>query len=57
MGFPAVSYGAILAGGIAVFKAAPWALYAADAGIFALLIVGIRNAWDVVLAIVRQSQR
>lgn len=57
MGFPAVSYGAILAGGIALFKAAPWALYAADAGIFALLIVGIRNAWDVVLAIVRQSQR
>jgi len=57
MGFPAVGYGAILAGGIALFKAAPCALYAADAGILALLIVGIRNAWDVVLAIVRQSQR
>ncbi len=57
MGFPVVSYAAILAGAIALFKTAPWALYASDAGIFALMIVGIRNAWDVVLAIVRQTQR
>lgn len=57
MSFPVVGYAAILAGAIGLFKAAPWALYAADSGILTLLIVGIRNAWDVVLTIVRQSQR
>jgi hypothetical protein len=54
---PLLSYGAIVASAAGVWSASPWAAYALAAAVLALLIVGIRNAWDVFLAIARESQR
>lgn len=57
LGLPLVAYGGILAAGIALWMASFWSTYAVSAAVLLLLIVGIRNAWDVVLAIARQSQK
>lgn len=54
---PLLSYGAIVASAAGTWNASPWAPYALAAAVLALLIVGIRNAWDVFLAIARVSQR
>lgn len=57
IGLPVLAYCVLFVGAFGMWSAAPWALYAAAAAVFVLLIVGIRNAWDVVLAIVRQTKR
>lgn len=57
LGLPLVAYGAMLAGGISLWFAPLRATYAVAAAMLLLLVVGIRNAWDVLLAIARQSQK
>lgn len=45
---PLVAYGAILAGAIALPALAVNALFAVGGGVVLLILIGIRNAWDVV---------
>lgn len=56
---PLVAYGAILIGAIALLTLTAKALFAVGAGVVLLLLIGIRNAWDVVtfLAAGGPSQR
>lgn len=56
MGLPLVSYGAIVASAAGMWSASFWSVYAGAAAMLVFLIAGIRNAWDVVLAIARQSK-
>lgn len=52
---PVLGYVALAASAAAMWYAAPWALYVAGAAALLLLIVGIRNAWDVVITIVQHA--
>ena len=45
---PFVAYGAILFGAIALLTVTAKALFAVGGGVVLLLLIGIRNAWDVV---------
>jgi hypothetical protein len=55
---PFVAYGTILVGGIALPAKPVDALFALGAGVAFLIIIGIRNAWDVVtyLAAARDTE-
>lgn len=55
VGFPLLSYSAILASAVATWKTLWWAPYVDAAGVLLLLVVGIRNAWDVVLVIAKRG--
>jgi len=45
---PLLAFGAILAAGIMLTRAPASALFLTGAGVVLLIIIGIRNAWDVV---------
>jgi hypothetical protein len=45
---PFVAYGVILIGAIALWTLTVKALFAVGGGVVLLLLIGIRNAWDVV---------
>jgi hypothetical protein len=54
VGLPFVSYAAMLAASVAVFRHAPAGLSIAAASVLLLLIIGIRNAWDIVIYMTQQ---
>ncbi|MGZ3530890.1 MAG: hypothetical protein ACXVAR_05260 [Vulcanimicrobiaceae bacterium] len=56
IGLPLLGYGAILTSAVGMWRVSFWAPYVAAGAVPVLLIIGIRNAWDVVLAIARESQ-
>jgi hypothetical protein len=45
---PLVAYGVIMIAAIALFTLVVKALFAVGGGVVLLLLIGIRNAWDVV---------
>ncbi len=45
---PAIAYVVFVAAAVAVWTRADWAPYAVAAVLMALLLVGIRNAWDLI---------
>ncbi len=53
---PALAYAVIGAGGIAIFLAPGWAAEIIGAASLALLLVSIRNAWDVATFAVRVAR-
>jgi hypothetical protein len=55
-GLPLLGYFAILASAAGMWRTSFYAPYTAAGAVLLLLIVGIRNAWDVVLTIARESQ-
>jgi hypothetical protein len=57
VGLPLMGYGAILASAFATWEVSSSGSYAAAGAVLLLLIVGIRNAWDVVLVIAKESQQ
>ena len=54
---PLASYAAMAAGGAAMVDGARFALHVVGAAAIALLVIGIRNAWDLVLWMTRQPTR
>jgi hypothetical protein len=55
---PAMTYCALLVAAIYTAMGRPWALYLLAAALLILMVVNIRNAWDLVLTMVRmQSKR
>jgi len=55
LALPVLSYVALGVSAAAMWNADPWALYVAAAAALLLLVVGIRNAWDVVITIVQHA--
>lgn len=55
--WPYVAYVVVLATAVGMWRGALWAPYAAAASVLLFLIVAIRNAWDIVITIARQSQQ
>lgn len=53
---PMAAYALLFGSGVALFRALHGSLYAASAGSFLLIVIGMRNAWDVVIAVTRQEQ-
>lgn len=56
IGLPFAAYMAMLPIAVGMWLAASWALYGVAAAVLLLLIMGIRNAWDVVLFIASRTQ-
>jgi hypothetical protein len=56
VGLPLLSYGAMLASAAGTWQVSFWAPYTAAGAVLALLVIGIRNVWDVVLAVALESQ-
>lgn len=54
---PSVGYLALVAVAVEMWRSDPVALYVAGGTVLLFLIVGIRNAWDVVLEVARQSSK
>jgi hypothetical protein len=46
--FPLVAYAAILTGAVLLLVTPVDAMFAVGAGVLMLLIIGVRNAWDIV---------
>lgn len=57
LALPVLCYGAILASAFGIWTAAIWSQYAAAGALVIMLVVGIRNAWDIVLTVARESQQ
>ena len=53
--WPFAAYFALLIGGIEVWRNQSIGLYVAGASVVFFLLIGIRNAWDVVLAVARAA--
>jgi len=51
---PAVSYAAMLVSSWMIFAERPWALEVLAASLLSLLLINIRNAWDLTLDMVRR---
>lgn len=49
LGLPMLSYGLTLGSGVAMCVRAPFGLEIVGASMILLLVIGIRNAWDLVL--------
>ncbi len=56
VGLPAVCYALILASGVLIAMSRAIGLYAIAATMLLLVVVGIRNAWDVVLWVAQQAR-
>jgi hypothetical protein len=56
VGLPAVCYALTLASGVAIAMNLAIGLYAIAATMLLLIVVGIRNAWDVVLWVAQQAR-
>ncbi len=56
VGLPAVCYTLILASGVLIAMSRAIGLYAIAATMLLLVVVGIRNAWDVVLWVAQQAR-
>lgn len=56
LGLPLVGYGALFACAVWIFRAVLWGPYVGAAALLLLLIIGIRNAWDVVLALAQHHK-
>jgi hypothetical protein len=52
---PLVSYAVILAAAICAFRDIEWSAYLLGGGVVLLLMVNIRNAWDMMLSLVRRA--
>ena len=52
---PVLGYVALAVSAAAMWNADPWALYVTAAAALLLLIIGIRNAWDVVITMVQHA--
>jgi len=55
LAFPVLAYGAVLAAGIALLCASPFGPRVLGAAIIGLLVVGLRNAWDLVIFTARKA--
>lgn len=53
VGLPLAAYGAVFASAFGWWRVTAWAPYVLIAAIVVLLVVGIRNAWDIVLTMAR----
>jgi hypothetical protein len=56
IGLPVFGYSIIVASAIGMWLAMTWATYCAASGVVILLVVGVRNAWDTVLAVLRETK-
>lgn len=56
-GLPLAGYAGLLVPGILLWFPQAWCLYAVAGAQVLLLVVGVRNAWDVVIAIVQHAHR
>jgi hypothetical protein len=54
---PALGFALFLPGAVGVWMRAPFALYAVEASVLLFLLIGIRNAWDLVLWISSRGPR
>ena len=52
---PLVSYAVILAGAICAYRGWEWSSFLIATGVVLLLMVNIRNAWDMMLSLVRRA--
>lgn len=56
VGMPILSYALLLVAAVGVWREATLGLYGVEAAVLLLLVMGIRNAWDVVLWIANQPR-
>lgn len=56
VGLPILSYAILLAAALAFATQTPFALFAVGAAALLLIVIGIRNAWDVVLWMAEQPR-
>jgi hypothetical protein len=57
VGLPIAAYVLLLLSGIGVLIQAPLSLYGVAAALILLLVIGIRNAWDLVIWISQQAPK
>jgi hypothetical protein len=55
--FPSLIYAALVVSAAIVFAGATWGAYGLGAVTMAILLIGIRNAWDLVTAIVKSLSK
>jgi len=57
VGLPILSYVLILASGVAMLFGKLWSKYGIAVGLILLLVIGIRNSWDLVIFMAQREQK
>jgi len=57
VGLPILSYVLILASGVAMLFGKLWSMYGIAVGLILLLVIGIRNSWDLVIFMAQRAQK